>query len=153
MTTVDNSSTYRAIIKAVSDDALNTLDTLIAPDLVDHNPQPGQPAGCEGFKYWARSARRAFPDLTGTVEDVLTDGDKVAGRVIWHGRHLGDVMGVPGRGDKVEFPAFHIVRFSGNRAVEWWGTADLLGALVQVGARLLGPSEAGLPVAPTSGSN
>ena len=153
MTTADNSSTYRAIIQAVSDDALHTLDTFIAPDLVDHNAQPGQPAGCEGFKYWARSARRAFPDLTGTVEDVLTDGDKVAGRVTWRGRHRGDLMGVAGTGDKVEFPAFHIVRFSKGRAVEWWGTADLLGALVQVGARLVGPSEVGPPVGPRDGSN
>jgi len=144
MTAADTSSAYRAIIKAVSDDALHTLDAFIAPDLVDHNAIPGQPAGCEGFKYWARSARRAFPDLTGTVEDVLTDGDKLAGRVTWRGRHRGDLVGVAGTGDKVEFPAFHIVRFSQGRAVEWWGTADLLGALVQVGARLLRSVRSGL---------
>ena len=101
----------------------------------------------------ALGSPRGFPDLTGTVEDVLTDGEKVAGRVTRRGRHRGDLMGVAGTGDTVEFPAFHIVRFSQGRAVEWWGTADLLGALVQVGARLFGPSEVGSPIGPRAGSN
>jgi hypothetical protein len=34
---------------------------------------------------------------------------------------------------------FHIVRLSAGRIVEWWGTADLLGALEQLGARILPP--------------
>jgi hypothetical protein len=36
----------------------------------------------------------------------------------------------------VALPAFHIVRFDAGRAVEWWGTADLLGALTQLGVRI-----------------
>jgi predicted ester cyclase len=141
-----STGTYRAIIRAVSDDALHTLDQFIAPDLVDHNALASQPEGLEGFKYWARSARGAFPDLTGTVEDLLTDGDKLAGRVTWRGSHRGNLMGVPATGRTVEFPAFHIVRFSEGLAVEWWGTADLLGALVQLGAQVLAPSAVELTV-------
>ena len=38
---------------------------------------------------------------------------------------------------QVEISAFHIVRFSGSRIAEWWGTADLLGALQQLDTRVV----------------
>lgn len=139
MRRADHSLTYRAIITAVSEDDLQSLDQYLAPDFVDHNAPPTQPAGIEGFKSWARSARGAFPDLHGTVEDLLTDGDQVAGRVTWRGTHLGELMGLPATGGAVEFPAFHIVRFSGGLAAEWWGTADLLGVLITLGGQVLPP--------------
>lgn len=111
MSSRDDASAYRAIITAVSE-ALQTLDQYIAPDFVDHNAIALQPTGLEGFKHWARSARGAFPNIPVTVEDLLVDGDKLAARVTWRGSHLGNLMGVPATGRTVEFPAFHIVRFS-----------------------------------------
>lgn len=142
-----DAATYRAIIAAVSAGNITGLDQLIGPDLVDHNAVPGQPAGLEGFKYWALSARSAFPDLTGTVEDTLAEDDKVAGRVTYRGTHLGSFVGMPGTGSRVEFSAFHIVRFSAGLAVEWWGTADILGALLQAGATVGPPAGPDLPAA------
>jgi predicted ester cyclase len=50
------------------------------------------------------------------------------------------LVGVRGTNLPVEFTAFHIVRFSHGKIAEWWGTADLLDALSQVGARVIGPS-------------
>lgn len=140
MRRADHSATYRAIITAISQDDLQALDQYLAPDLVDHNALPTQPAGLAGFRSWARSARGAFPDLSGTVEDVLSDGDKVAGRVTWRGSHLGDVMGMHATGRTVAFPAFHVVRFSRGLGAEWWGTADLLGVLIELGGQVLPPS-------------
>jgi len=139
MNGADNTSTYRAIIDAISGSDLDLLDNLVASDLVDHNVVPGQPAGLVGFKYWASLARSAFPDLTATVEDTLTDNDKVAGRVSYRGTHRGDFVGVSATGVRVEFSAFHLVRFAEGLAVEWWGTADLLGALIQTGASIAPP--------------
>ena len=136
MSRSDHSATYRAIIAAVSEDDLQILDQFLSPDLVDHNASSREAAGIDGFKSWARSARGAFPDLSGSVEDLVTDGDRVAGRVTWRGRHLGDLVGLPATGKTVEFPAFHIVRFSKGKAVEWWGTADLLGVLIELGGQV-----------------
>jgi predicted ester cyclase len=84
-------------------------------------------------------ARDAFPDLTGIVDDVVAQRDRVAGRVIWHGTHRGLFVGVPATGRRVAFPGFHSVRLVDGRVAEWWGTADLLGALTQVGAEIRGP--------------
>jgi predicted ester cyclase len=84
--------------------------------------------------------RTAFPDLIGDVEEILVEDNTVAARVTWRGTH-GDVfLDVPATGVAVAFRAFHIVRFRAGRAVEWWGTADLLGALTQLGARVTPPA-------------
>jgi hypothetical protein len=56
------------------------------------------------------------------------------------GWHRGEFAGIPPTGKPVAFAAFHIVRFSEERAVEWWGTADLLGALRQLGATVAPPT-------------
>jgi predicted ester cyclase len=130
---------YEAIIAAVSAADDQKLDQLIAPDVIDHNPVPGQAPGIAGIKYWMSLMHDAFPDIDGVVEDVVVEGDKVAGRVTWKGTHRGVLAGVPGTGVEVELQAVHIVRFIGGRLAEWWGTADVFGFLQQVGARIIGP--------------
>jgi len=74
-------------------------------------------------------------------EDLVAEGDLVAARKTWHGTHQGEFIGVSPTGRRVSFSAFHLVRFSDARAVEWWGTADLLGSLQQLGATVSGPPE------------
>lgn len=126
------SAVYRSAIEAIAAGDAAALDDLLAPDVVDHNPMPGQPPGIAGFKQWMASARASFPDLAGEVEDVVAAGDRVAGRVTWSGTHRGTFVGVAPTGGRVAFTAIHIVRLAGGRIVEWWGVADLLGALEQV---------------------
>lgn len=130
---------YRRIIDAISRGDAADIDELVAADVVDHNPVTNQAPGRDGFKEWMATARTAFPDLCGTVEDVIAEGDRVPARMTWHGMHRGAFMGVGPTGKHVSFSAFHVVRFSQGRAVEWWGTANLLGALQQIGATVSAP--------------
>jgi steroid delta-isomerase-like uncharacterized protein len=130
---------YRRIIEAIGQDDPNVLGGLLQPDLVDHNPMPDQAPGRDGFKQWMAAVRTTFPDLRGTVNDLLVAEDRVAARVTWRGTHRGDFAGVPATNRPVSFAAFHIVRFAQGRAAEWWGTADLLSALRQIGAQICGP--------------
>jgi predicted ester cyclase len=136
----DLRATYAAIIAAAGVGDGAAFDRLLVADFLDHNPVPGQPAGRAGFAYWVASARTAFAGLQGTVEDTLVDGDKVAGRITWRGTHTGPFLGVPATGREIQFAAFHIVRFANGLAAEWWGTGDLLNALIQLGATIR-PSE------------
>jgi len=136
----DQKDAYRGVIAAISDGHLVALDLFLAQDLIDHNPMPRQAPGIISFKQWASAVRSSFPDFRGSVETVLAEGNLVAGRATWRGTQRGSFLGVPPSDAQVEIPAFHIVRFSATRIVEWWGTADLLGALEQLGARILPPA-------------
>jgi steroid delta-isomerase-like uncharacterized protein len=133
-------STYEAIIAAVGAAEDEVLDELIAIDLIDHNPVPGQAPGVAGFKDWAAAMRVAFPDLHGAVDDTVVEGNKVAARVTWRGTHRGVFAGFPATGAAVEIQAVHIVWFADGRAAEWWGTADIYGALKQMGANIAPPA-------------
>ena len=132
-----NKDIYRQVIAAVGDGDLAALDGLLADDMIDHNPMPDQLPGIAGFKQWVSAVRSAFPDFRGLAEVVLAEADLVAGHVIWRGTQRGVFFGVPPSGRYVEIPAFHIVRLSAGRIVEWRGVADLLRALEQVGARVV----------------
>jgi predicted ester cyclase len=136
----DLDTVYRRLMDAVTAGDEATVDELLDAHFVDHNPIPDQPAGPAGFTAWMRSARAAFPDLTATVEDVLVGSDRTAGRVRYRGTHHGSFIGVPATGRAVDFEAFHIARFRSGTIVEWWGTADLLGALQQIGATVSAPA-------------
>lgn len=100
---------------------------------------PNQPAGRDGFKAWMAAVRSSFPDFSAAVQTVLGQGDLVAGHVIWRGTQRGPFLGLPPSDRQVSVKAFHIVRFSDELTVEWWGTADLLGAVQQLDARILPP--------------
>lgn len=125
---------YRRIIEAISQGETEVVVDLIARDVVDHNPIAGQAPGVEGFVQWMTVARAAFPDLRGDVEDVILEADRVAARLTWRGTHCGSFLGIEPTGRPVAFAAFHLVRFADGRAIEWWGTADLLAALEQIRA-------------------
>jgi steroid delta-isomerase-like uncharacterized protein len=131
--------TYQAIIGAVTAADKDALDHLIAEDIVDHNPVPGQVAGRTGVKHWVTMMHEAFADLTGVVEDTVVEGDKVAARVTWHGTHQGDFVGIRGTGAPVTMQSVQILKFTDGLATEWWGTADVFGVLRQVGASVAPP--------------
>ena len=112
----EHKAAYRCIIEAVNAGDFDALNALFAADLVDHNPVPGQVPGLVGFKQWMATARRSFPDLSGTVEQVLAEGDLLAGRVTWRGTQAGPFVGSAPTGKFVAFEAYHIARFEGGRS-------------------------------------
>ena len=130
---------FQAIIGAVAAADKDALDHLIGEDIVDHDAVPGQAAGREGIVYWVTMMHAAFADLTGVVEDTVVEGDRIAARVTWHGTHRGDFVGVPGTGAPVVLQSVQILKFVDGMATEWWGTADIFGVLLQVGARVAPP--------------
>jgi predicted ester cyclase len=127
---------YGRIIDAIGAGDSGALEGLIAADLIDHMPVPGQPEGRAGFIFWVRSMHGASPDMSGVVSDTVVEGDRIAGRVVWTGTHVGEFLGLPGTGRQITITAMHLVRFNDGVAAEWWGAADLLGAAIGLNARL-----------------
>ncbi len=69
------------------------------PDVVDHNPAPGQRPGIAGIVDVLGWLREAVPDLRMQIQCYVIDGDWIADRWIMTGTHTGaPLMGVPARG-------------------------------------------------------
>lgn len=111
---------------------LELIGELFAPNFVDHDPSNPLP-GFEGLRQLVSTYRGAFPDIHLTVEDEITEGDKVVTRFTGRGTHKGPLMGIPPTGKRVTITAIDILRFENGTIVEHWGNQDLLGMMQQLG--------------------
>ena len=96
-----------------------------------YSPEPMGKAQVRGFYEGIFSAFDT-PELS--FEEVLWDGDVCAIRFAMTGRHVQEFMGVPATGTAITLPGITILHFRGDRVVERFSQADMLGLLVQVGA-------------------
>lgn len=116
---------------------LAAVDTLVAPDYVDHTPSGPESTtvrGTAGIKEAVRMFRAAFPDLQYSVELQIVEGDMVASRFTATGTHLGNFEGRPPTGRRVTYTGIDIARIGGGRIVEGWVNYDALALLEQVDA-------------------
>jgi steroid delta-isomerase-like uncharacterized protein len=101
------------------------------PGAIIHSPEVGT---TEGLKAFNRSFRTAFPDWTSTVEEIVSEGDRVAERWTGRGTHLGDFRGIPPTGRRVEVPGVVFYRMRDGKIAEFRGSFDGLRMLQQLGA-------------------
>lgn len=113
---------------------VGVVDELVAEDFLNHAAPPGKQRGRQGLKDVVRMFEGAFPDFRYAVEDVISEGDKVAVRDVFRGTHQGDFMGVPATGNRVSMEAIHIYRLSEGKLAEHWVARDDLGMMRQLGA-------------------
>ncbi len=142
MSAEEHKAIARRAYEIFSSGPLEAIDEVIAPDLVDHNAQPGQAGGIEGTRQLLGMLRAAFPDLRFTPEDLIAEGDRVVARVTLTGTHQGAFQGLPPTGKQVTISGIEIVRIANGKAVERWGQFDNLGMLQQLGA-IPAPGHAG----------
>lgn len=137
MSTEQNKADFKRLYDEVFNQGnLDVVDELIAPNVVEHQPQPGVDPNAQGpelVKQIATFYRSAFPDLHITVEDMVAEGDRVVGRVTITGTHQGDLMGIPPTGKRVQVGSIDIIRYEGGKVVEHWGETDAMGLMQQLG--------------------
>lgn len=109
------------------------LDDIIAANVVDHNPAPGQGPGLAGFKTKYAGFHTGFPDVKATVLDLIAEGDRVVARATATGTQKGPFNGLPATNKSATFEVIDIYRVSGGKITEIWETADFLGLLTQLG--------------------
>jgi len=140
----ENKTQYRRTFEEVFNQGdLAIVDELVAPDFLNHEVPPGMNnRGPDSTRQVVRMLRAAFPDLHFTVEDLVAEGDTVAGRVTMSGTHLGPFQGVPPTGRSFQQAHMHFVRFRDGKAIEHRAVRDDLGMMRQLGL-IAAPANAG----------
>jgi len=131
----DNKAVIRRWIEAYNNRDMQAEADVLDPGYVAH--VPGAPGPLEGLEAWRKFTApfvEAFPDLRLTVEDILSEGDKVAARVAFHGTHRGEFQGIAPTGKEVAFSSIEVNRVVGGKVEEHWVELDLLGLMQQLGA-------------------
>jgi predicted ester cyclase len=83
--------------------------------------------------------RSAFPDWHEEAVQLVAEGDTVAGRFRCSGTHLGEFLGNPPTGKRMEVEEVFFVRTEDGRFVDFWGLEDSLGRMRQLGLLPPGP--------------
>lgn len=75
----------------------------------------------------------SFPDLHSSIEQRLSEGDRVVTQLLMEGTHQGPWMGIPANGKKmqVRMVTFHLV--DKGKIVEDWVLVESLGFFQQLG--------------------
>jgi steroid delta-isomerase-like uncharacterized protein len=120
-----NVELVRAGIDAFNAGDLDACVQGIAPDLVINLAELPEPLrGRDTWRQGAELMRRAFPDLTLQVEDVVAAGDRVALRLVISGTHLGEFQGMPATGRPVRYVSHEFYRLADGLIAEEWICSD-----------------------------
>jgi predicted ester cyclase len=126
----------KALVRRYLEEVVNTGDVgriteFIAPDYIDRNDLG---RGIEGARRHVLGVRQTYPDLHVRVGQQVAEGEWVVSRVTGRGMHLGTWLGMRPTGKAVEIRGVNIDRVVNDRMVEHGGVADLLAALLEMGA-------------------
>jgi predicted ester cyclase len=130
----DNATVVRRLFdEVVNAHDVGPLDSLVAPDVVDHQ-QVIFAQSEEGIGAGLQMLFDGFPDFRADLEQVVADGDQVAARFHLSGTNTGNYRGLPAPTQRhAEWDAMALFRIAGGRIAEVWGVADRMGMLTQLG--------------------
>ena len=130
----DNAAIARQFIdETLSQGDIEGSARFVWEDVVEQVPFPGQCPGLQGLKDVVRGMRVAFPDMHWSVEEQLTDGDRVLTHFEWTGTHRGLFLGVPATERPVKVWGMVIDRFLDGRIKDTRILMDTLGLMIQLG--------------------
>jgi len=133
MSTDENKALVRRFYEEIDKGNLEAMDELVAEDYIDHSPPPFPVApGREGLKEAFKLFWEATPGYH-QIEDQIAEADKVVTRLTAHGKHEGDLPGIPRTGNDMKVTAVTIHRIADGKLVEKWSDKDVLGMLQQIG--------------------
>jgi len=107
------------------------LDEIMRDDYIQHNPDT--PQGKAGFIQFFTEMFRAMPDFSYTVKEIIAEDNIVMMYSTTTATHLGEWLGNPPTGNKLEFDVVDIFRLDNGKIAEHWDVADTLKLFTQVG--------------------
>jgi steroid delta-isomerase-like uncharacterized protein len=128
----------KTIVRRIYSEIINggnlaLADSLVGPGYVYHGSGGLELRGPEGFKQLVSMYRSAFPDLNLTIDDIVTEGDKVVTRWTGRGTHKGDLAGIRATGRTATVTGIVITRIVDGKVVEDHEAFDELSMLRQLG--------------------
>ena len=133
MSTEENKAVVRRFFEGYNIRDLNEIRETLAHEHVQHQPPYPDVTNLDDFIEGESAWMIAFPDAIVTIEDLVAEDDKIAGRVTFRGTHKGDLGDVPATGNRITASGIFISRLEGGKIVETWDNFDYLGFFQQLG--------------------
>lgn len=128
-----NENVIRNMLQAIQKGDTGAVEKYFAANWVNHDPSLPPLKGLDGARQlialWS-----GFSNMSLTIEDTLSQGDRVAVRFRLSGTHSGPVMGIAPTGKKINITGTGIFKVVDGKAADNWVNFDSLGLLQQLGA-------------------
>jgi predicted ester cyclase len=133
MASSENKTVVQGMLRMMEKGDTTDVWKYFAPDWINHDPSLPPLKGWEGAKQliflWSSFSNRKI-----TIEDSVTEGDRIAIRFRITGTHTGPFMGIAPTGKMIEATGTGIFRVVDGKATDNWVNFDALGLLRQLGA-------------------
>jgi len=124
---------HRVLDEAFTQGNLAVVDELVAPNGISHHSSWGTPANRMGLKQLIAMLRTAFPNLSCTVEDEITQDNKVAAHWKIRGTQKGIFLGNPPTSKPIVVEGLIYVCIENEQIIESWLMIDQMSVLQQLG--------------------
>jgi steroid delta-isomerase-like uncharacterized protein len=129
---------HRFVEELWNERRLDVADAIFAKDCVTHQlrsgvPTDAVPRGPQAIKEHVAGWIASFPDLRFSVEQMLSEGDRVVMQLLMEGTHQGAWLGIPASGKKMQIRMFTVHRVVQGKIVEDWVLVESLGVFQQLG--------------------
>ena len=129
-----NEALIREVLELIDARKMDAALELYAADYIYHGPGGMELRGRDGIRGLWADFLTGFPDLSSTVDDMISQGDKLVLRWTIHGTHTGEFLGVPASNNKITLPITEIFRIADGQLVEAWDQWDRMSLMQQIGA-------------------
>jgi predicted ester cyclase len=137
MSVEQNKAVARRVVEELlnHDGNLDVADELFSAEYVGYVAGFEDLHGAEAVKHFAATERQAIPDLKNTVEEQMSEGEKVVTRYRAQGTHSGETEAFgPPTGNRIDIAGMVIDRVVGGKIVQSWIVYDALGMMQQLGS-------------------
>lgn len=129
-----NKDLYRRFIQEIFNEGrLERLGDFVSPHYALQDAPHGTPQGPDAVKQVVAMFRTAFTGLSLSVEELIAEGDYVAGRFTLQGVHTGPIFGIEGTGKSIQVSSLTMVRIAEGRLQTSWVRNDVLSLMRQLG--------------------
>jgi predicted ester cyclase len=109
----------RCLIEEVYNEGnLDVVDELVAPDIFDHAAVPEHQHGIAGFKHVMEWVRTFSSGVHYDIDDIISEGEKVAVRMTQSGTHTGAVRDMSSTGRSFSVGYVHWFRLADGKVAE-----------------------------------
>jgi predicted ester cyclase len=100
--------------------------------LVIHGFSSNLPTNKEGFKQFIYLLWKGFPDIIITFEDIISEGNRVAGRYNLAGTHKGEFMELQPTNKRFRVNGMTVFSFRDAKVIDRWNIVDMISLMEQL---------------------
>lgn len=133
----DNTLLHRWFEEVWNKGREEAIDEMLAEDIIAHgllDEEGNTIVGIAKFKPFFRKFREAFPDIHVTVEDTVSEGNKITGLCRVRATHSGQGIGVRPTNKQIDFTGIAIIKIEDGKIIEAWNQFDFMSMYQQLGA-------------------